>query len=159
MNERLRESSHLPLENWTDCYLAMVPVTDSIRRNLEPRGPLQPGKMLSNIREAAGVVNLCGIYEWRATRPDQPNRVVYVGSTCTRNGICNRLRSRIVGYCKHGNHKEVLINDALMRGYELWVRVKQASGEEDAKAQENTLLAMYDYAWNIRNNNSIRYVL
>jgi len=85
--------------------------------------------------------------------------VVYVGSTCTRNGRCERLKSRIVGYCKHGNHKAGLIKDELREGYELWVRVKQASGEEDAKAQENALLAMYDYAWNIRNNNSIRYVL
>lgn len=48
----------------------------------------------------------CGVYEWGAKRPllGQPkNRVVYVGS---------------------GSHKDDLLNDALLREYELWVRVK-----------------------------------
>ncbi len=50
------------------------------------------------------------------------------------------------------------MNDALSRGYELWVRVKIV-GERNftgAEKFENALLATYNYAWNIRNNNAIR---
>ena len=42
----------------------------------------------------------CGLYEWRAIRrQDQPDRVVYVRSTCTRfdNDYYELLRSRILG--------------------------------------------------------------
>ena len=52
-------------------------------------------------------------------------------------------------------HKGTLINDALARGYELWVRVKIAESDEPRKYAEemqNELLAQYNYAWNIRNN-------
>ena len=31
--------------------------------------------------------------------------------------------------------------------------------EKEAQAWENTLLAMYNYAWNVRNNGNIRVVL
>ena len=49
----------------------------------------------------SNLTELCGIYEWRAIRrQDQPNRVVYVGSTCTRfdNNYYELLRSRILGW-------------------------------------------------------------
>ena len=52
--------------------------------------------------------------------------------------------------------KKDLINDALGRGYELWVRVKMSTAtydcDLDAERMENELLAKYNYAWNIRNN-------
>jgi len=116
--------------------------------------------MASNIRNDEGLVDLCGIYEWRAakTRNGRKKRVVYVGSTCTRRGKFHGLRSRIINYCRNGNHKADLINDALRRGYKLEVRYKRAANEEGAKAQENQLLAMYNYAWNVRNN-AIRSIL
>ena len=62
-------------------------------------------------------------------------------------------------YCKYGNHKAGVINDALSRGYELWVRYKQARSAEEAQAWENDLLNRYDYAWNVRNNGTIRVIL
>ena len=136
---------------------AMVP--ENIQGS-ENREPLHVGYMWSNIANALGALgNLCGIYEWRAIRDGQPNRVVYVGSTCTRGDGCPRLRSRILGYCRHGNHKKDLINDALRRGYALEVRYKQADNVDDARKQENDLLANYNYAWNIRNNVAVRDVL
>ena len=110
--------------------------------------------MSSSIEDALGnLTELCGIYEWRAkgTRPNQPNYVVYVGSTCVRRKP-QKLGGRIIRYCKYGNHKEDLINEALARGYELWVRVKPASSEREAQGLENALLRDYDYAWNKRQN-------
>lgn len=77
-------------------------------------------------------------------------------------GICEKLRSRILGYCNHGNHKKDQINQALRRGYTLEVRYKKAKDENDAKKQENDLLNKYDYAWNKRcngGNNGIRDIL
>ena len=121
--DRLRENSRLQGEQhrgWSEWTRAMAP-PDSNGRNLEPRGPGQVGYMFSSIETALGdLAVLCGIYEWRAkgTRPGQPNIVVYVGSTC----VCRRpqkLMSRIIRYCKYGNHKKDLINETLTRGYEL----------------------------------------
>lgn len=139
----------------------MVP-RDSRKRKLGKRGPFQVGRMKSDILDYEEIEDLCGIYEWRATQPDQPNTVVYVGSTCTRNAQFDLLSNRIFRYCKYGNHKRDLINDALSRGYELWVRVKYADNEKNAKQMENALLESYDYAWNKRQNggdNGIRHIL
>ena len=151
---------------WSQWRKAMVPMSSGYTEN---RGPGQAGYMWSNIRnELNGLVGLCGIYEFqvRGTLPHHlQSAVVYVGSTCRRQadgGQCRRLNNRIINYCRHGNHKEDLINDALRRGYELWVRYKQAGSAEQAQAWENTLLAAYDYAWNKRcngGNNGIRYIL
>ena len=102
----------------------------------------------------------CGIYEWQARFDGQPNRVLYVGSTC--RGKAGALRDRILEYCRNGSHKKDLINDALRRGYELWVRVKISQARhncrKDAERMENELLAEYNYAWNIRNN-AVRSIL
>ena len=136
---------------------AMVPKT--IRGSVK-RGPDQVGYKWSKIADALGAVGrLCGIYEWRATRGDQPNRVVYAGSTCARDNGCSRLRSRILDYCSDGNHKADLINDALKKGYTLEVRYKEAANVDDARKMENQLLDKYDYAWNITNNGSVRKIL
>ena len=135
----------------------MVPTSHG--RFTENRGPGQPGYMWSNIRNVLNkVAGLCGIYEFqvRGTLPGQlQSAIVYVGSTCPRGadgGLCRKLNSRIINYCRHGNHKAFQINGALSRGYELWVRYKQARSAEEAQAWENALLAAYDYAWNVRNN-------
>ena len=126
----------------------------------ENRGLGQPGYMWSNIRnELNGVEGFCGIYEFQV-RGGTQSAVVYVGSTCPRQadgGQCRRLKNRIINYCRHGNHKADLINYALSREYELWVHYKQAGSLEQAQAWENALLAMYNYAWNVRNNgNGVR---
>ena len=157
---KLRENSNLQSpqsQNWSPWMLAMVPSHNPNRRKgLEQRGPRQEGCMVSNIMN---IDDLCGIYEWRATRSDRLPSVVYVGSTCTRRGVCDLMGSRIIKYCKYGNHKKNHINDALGRGYELEVRYKPAANEEDARAQENELLAMYNYAWNVRKNVGTREIL
>lgn len=147
---------------WSQWKRAMVPTMSGYTEN---RGRGQLGFMWSNIRnDLDGVAGLCGIYEFqvRGTLPNQlQSAVVYVGSTCPRQadgGNCRRLNSRIINYCRHGNHKADLINDALNRGYELWVRYKQAGSPVEAQDWENTLLDEYDYAWNYRNNNVTRAV-
>ena len=160
--QRLRENSRLqPPQSagWSTWILAMVPFTNN-RIIFEARSHGQEGYVKSDIGDAlGGVGNNCGIYEWRATRNDQPKRVVYVGSTCPRGGLCPRLKNRIIGYCTNGNHKKDLINDALRKGYELWVRYKLAENVVEARGLENDLLAMYDYAWNVRSNGVIRGIL
>ena len=157
---RLRENSHLPTAGWSNWEKAMVP-PNVAGYNLEPRGPNQVGFICSSIRNAfPTMAQHCGIYEWRATRIGQPNRVVYIGSTCRSKP--GALRHRILEYCTNGSHKKDLINYALIRGYELWVRVRIVEGLQlpgkDAEDMENQLLATYNYAWNFRNN-SVRNIL
>ena len=160
MAAHLRENSQVPTEGWSDWKRAMVP-PQTKGRNLQQRGQNQVGSISSSIRDAfSAEAEDCGIYEWQARKSGQPNRVVYVGSTC--RGKAGALRNRILEYCRNGSHKEDLINDALRRGYELWVRVKVSQALDDCKANaermENELLAKYNYAWNIRNN-AVRSIL
>ena len=137
----------------------MVP-PDAEGNDLEPRGEDQVGFMCSSIRTAfPDEFKHCGIYEWRTkgTLGNQPKYVIYVGSTC--RGKPGALKRRILEYCTDGSHKEDLINGALGRGYELWVRVKTSEGRRNAEEMENELLDEYDYAWNKRNNGRIRKIL
>lgn len=143
----------------------MVPLDD----DFEHRGDtVQFGVICSSIRNAfPNEAKRCGIYEWMAvgTFEGQPDHVVYVGSTCRRKP--GGLRHRILEYCTHGSHKKELINIALLHGYELWVRVKIVKGKHcsreetkrKAEKMENDLLNRYDYAWNIRNNGQMRFIL
>ncbi len=154
-------------EGWSDWELAMVPSIFSTiveGRNLESRGPSQVGFIWSSIRNAfPDEARHCGIYEWSAdgTLLDKPDHAVYIGSTC--RGKPGALRGRILEYCRDGSHNEPLMNDALRRGYTLWVRVKTVKGRhpsrKDAEDMENELLDRYDYAWNIRNNGRMRDIL
>ena len=161
MAAHLRENSHVPTEGWSGWKRAMVPPqTES--RNLQPRGQNQVGYICPGIRNAfPDEAEHCGIYEWQARKAGQPNRVVYVGSTC--RGKAGALRDRILEYGRNGSHKKDLVNDALRKGYELWVRVKVSKAREncrkDAERMENELLAKYNYAWNIRNNVAVRSIL
>jgi len=158
-----RQKREDSIDGWSYWEQAMVPV---LRVGVdEPRGPNQTGFMCSSIKNAFPLqARHCGIYEWAAkgTLPGQPNTlvVVYIGSTCRSKP--GALRGRILEYCRNGSHKEVFINNALLRGYELWVRVKIAEGSkprETAQAMENALLDKYDYAWNTRRNGRIRNIL
>ena len=157
-----REKSNPPKAGWSDWEQAMVP---ALREGVdEPRGPGQDGFMRNSVRSAfPDLAQHCGIYEWRAkgTLRGQPNHVVYLGSTC--RGKQGALRGRILEYCRNGSHKKDLINDALKKGYELWVRVKKVEGKnpsrKDAEAMENVLLNAYDYAWSTRINGQIRKIL
>ena len=158
----LREKSHVSKAGWSDWKRAMVNVPPrTVGYKLEPRGPHQVGFICSSIRKAfPDQAERCGIYEWQAKCHGQHNKVVYVGSTC--RGKPGALRKRILEYCRNGSHKKDLINDALCRGYELWVRVKMSQARyhcrEDAERMENELLETYNYAWNVRKN-TIRSIL
>ena len=149
-----RENSHLPVAGWSDWERAMVPPQNAGYCH-ESRGPNRVGFICSSIRNAfPDQAEHCGIYKWQArgTLHRQPNRVVYVGST-------GSLRGRILEYCTNGSHKGDLINDALHRGYELWVRVKSARDRETAEDLQNDLLDRYNYAWNVRRNGGLRRIL
>ena len=161
MAKPLRENSHVPTEGWSGWKRAMVP-RQIEGHNLQPRGENQFGFICSSIRNAfPDQAKHCGVYEWQARKSGQPNRVVYVGSTC--RGKEGALRDRILEYCRNGSHKKDLINDALDEEYELWVRVKISQPSQNCKADaekmENELLAKYNYAWNIRNNGEVRSIL
>lgn len=152
-----RERSDLPEAGWSHWERTMVP-QQIVDYNLEPRGPNQTGFICSSIRNAfPDRAQYCGIYEWQARRSDQPNRVVYVGSTCSRKP--GSLRDRILEYCTNGSHKDRPINNALRKGYVLWVRVKSARDRETAEDLENELLDHYNYAWNERCNGGFRDIL
>ena len=159
-----RERNRLPSKGWSPWIRAMVPPYYNASQNLQRRGPNQFGFISSSITNAFPILaGHCGIYEWGAKRPllgQTKIRVVYVGSTCrVKPGA---LKSRIQSYCRDGSHKEDLINAALLKGYELWVRVKpiRANRKLNAERMENKLLATYDYAWNERNNgNCTRNIL
>ena len=149
-------------DGWTDWFKAMVP-PNAQGNNLQRRRGDQIGFICKDIKTAfPDEAEECGIYEWQAkgTLRNQPDYVVYVGSTC--RGKPGALRQRISEYCTNGSHKADLINDALDRGYELWVRVKTSEKKkkkkEDAEKMENELLEKYNYAWNVRNN-AIRNIL
>ena len=160
-----RERSRLPGKGFSKWRRAMVPLYYTVGKNLKRRGPNQVGFVSSSIRKAfPDQARHCGVYEWGVKRPllgQNKTRVVYVGSTCTDKP--GALRGRILQYCRNGSHKEDLINDALLRGYELWVRVKVSTRSPhrlNAERMENKLLATYNYAWNKRNNgNRIRNIL
>ena len=157
----LRENYHLPAAGWSNWKKAMVPSQPNADpANLKARNG--SGSMWRNIRGAfPDHARHCGIYEWQARKAGQPNRVVYVGSTCWNKP--GALRGRILQYCTNGSHKHVLIDDALDGEYELWVRVRRVNVNKGchtkAEDEENELLAMYNYAWNIRNNGAIRMIL
>ena len=163
---KLREDSHLPAENWKDWIWAMAPNNTKRVKNLRKRGRDQEGSVNSKIKDRLceqhdNVSTLCGIYEWRITgNYAAAPRVVYVGSTCAPDsGPCTRMKNRILDYCKHGNHKRDLINEALSKGYELWVRFMPTGSQKKAEEKEKDLLKKYDYAWNKRNYGNIRDIL
>ena len=133
--------------------------SNTIRKSTKPREHGEVGKMNPRILAAlieanpgVSIRNLCAVYEWKATLAfGREPRVIYVGST-------GNLQNRIYGYCV-GNHKTALIDDALRRGYELWVRFKPVENEEQARRMENELLTTYNYAWNVRRNRALRSIL
>lgn len=157
ITRKKRERSHLPREGWSEWKRALVP-KDNKRNAIIKRRRNHKGFILENFvkgKNSREMDKNCGIYEWRAigTKPNQPNHVVYVGSTCPKGSRYGaKLGSRIREYCSNGNHIAEPMNKALGRGYELQVRCKKAKNQEDARKQEAKLLKKYDYAWNKRGN-------
>jgi len=163
MAKARREKSRLPRRGWSKWIKAMVPPYHT-GKNLKRRGRNQVGFISSEITKVLPLLaRHCGVYEWGTKRPllgETKSTVVYVGSTCRdKPGL---FRGRILNYCQNGSHKEDLINDALLSGYEMWVRFKPTGVRFKLLAEilENQLLAKYDYAWNKRNNgNRVRNIL
>lgn len=147
-------------ENWSSWICAMVPNETQqttnvavVKRQNQHLGYRNAALSTELEQEFEGGCAPCGIYEFAAILPGKRKlRVVYVGSTCVRNDRCPILKNRIVDYTKHGNHKKDEINEALRRGYTLWVRFKPAQDKPEAMRMENELLDKYNYAWNVRNN-------
>ena len=86
------------------------------RRHTENRGQGESGLHEGEICE----------FRVRGTFPRHlQSGVVYVGSNFPRdaNGIvgCRRVKSRIINYCRHGNHRADVTKDSLSRGCKLWV--------------------------------------
>ena len=156
MDTRFRELEEDENHGWSDWIWAMVPNVTNVavvKRENRHLGYRNADLSTELEQEFEGGCAPCGIYEFAATLPGKrKRRVVYVGSTCVRNGSCPSLKNRIVDYTKHGNHKKDEINEALRRGYTLWVRFKPAQDKPEAKKMENDLLSEYNYAWNVRNN-------
>ena len=78
--KKLRENSNLQSslsQNWSAWKTAMVPLYNGA--NTVNRHQNQVGFIWKYILNDRNLIELCGIYEWRAVRQDQPNRVIYVG--------------------------------------------------------------------------------
>lgn len=153
------------VSGWSEWVLAMTP-------NERPEFPTQRSneagrigyrlKTIKALREKFSfpIDQPCGIYEWKVVKGKDEGKeeyVVYIGCTC-RNRQDASIIDRIWEYCLNGSHKKERINDALSKGYELWVRVKE-SGDHGAvidtrrraaEDDENKILLCYDYAWNQR---------
>ena len=88
-----RENSRLhPADEWSKWKKAMVPGQPGNSSYREAR--TGSGSIWRNIRNAFpdGETRKCGIYEWQARKAHQPDRVVYVGCTCSdpkkRGALC-----------------------------------------------------------------------
>ena len=151
-----REDGRPRREGWSDWAVAMVP--SALGYEVRNRAGDNNGYIVRDIGRAfPDEARRCGIYEWKAEKPGSRSVVVYVGCTCRAKP--GSLRARINEYCRDGSHKALFINDALLRGYTLLVRVKVASSKKKAEDLENAYLDRYDYAWNIRRNGNTRRIL
>ena len=164
---------------WSDWILAMSPDTEksqfSVRRtrthpNLQGYKIARAQLEKQFTKEAHRFT--CGIYQWMASKParEQEHRgptslVVYIGSTCRRHNGESFL-NRIMEYCNSGAHKTETIDEALRLRYTLWVSFKGScqhggcNGQNSARSDENAALDHYDFAWNVRGQDTgIRNVL
>lgn len=107
----------------------------------------------------------CGIYELKVVKNGQ-RAVVYVGSTCRGEG--KSLGKRIWEYMTHGSHKRESIQNALDKGFSVWVRWLKISEDifplspekrrELVLQLEDNCLCKFDYAWNKTKNNRRRKI-
>ena len=80
ITRKKRERSHLPREGWSEWKRALVP-KDNKRNAVIKRGRNHKGFILKNFvkgKNSREMGKHCGIYEWRGTKRNQPNRVVYL---------------------------------------------------------------------------------
>ena len=95
-------------DGWSDWDRAMLSPL-AVGYNLEPRLN-QVDFICSSIRNAfPDHAQYCGVHEWQTRRPRQPDRVVYVGSTCRCSTKPGPLLKRILEYCRNGSHKKKIL--------------------------------------------------
>ena len=149
----LREDVDVSEPEWSDWERAVPDQPGYDPEDLQAR--TGSGFIWRNIRNAfpARETRNCGIYEWQVRRGRARHKVVYVGCTCSDPNKEGSLPTRILAYCRNGSHKKDLLNDALNKGYELWVRFRfTRNATKVAESKENSLLDKYNYAWNERRN-------
>ena len=155
-----RENYHLPAAGWSDWKRVMVPNRpEDDPENLQARNG--SGSRCRNIGVAfPRDAERCGIYELQARREVHHTGWFMLDARAairTKKEHCEPGFSP--AYCSNGSHKRDLINDALDKGYELWVRVKSTGNTTRiAESRENELLDRYNYAWNERKN-GVRHIL
>ncbi len=82
-------------------------------------------------------------YELSIAGPRGGNRrIVYVGETINE-------KRRMASYARHGSHLSEIIRQHLQDGWHLYYRAQFAATKQDAVKKQNSLLAKFDYDWNI----------
>jgi hypothetical protein len=71
--------------------------------------------------------------------------IVYVGETTNE-------RTRLVAYASHGSHLSRIIAQHLRMGWHLHYRAQAKESKADAVRMQNSLLARFEYEWNIQLN-------
>ncbi len=85
-------------------------------------------------------------YELALAGPRRGNlRIVYVGETVNE-------RSRVADYARHGSHLSEIIAYHLRRGWCLYYRAQAKASKFEAVCMQDSMLAKYDYDWNIQLN-------
>ena len=71
--------------------------------------------------------------------------IVYVGETVNE-------RTRVVAYARDGSHLASIIRSHLKDGWVLYYRAQSKRSKAAAVRMQDSLLARYDYDWNIQLN-------
>jgi hypothetical protein len=69
-------------------------------------------------------------------------KIVYVGETINE-------KKRMSAYAQHGSHLSEIIHEHLKDGWHLFYRSRSAESKQDAVEMQNSLLAKFNYDWNI----------
>jgi GIY-YIG domain-containing protein len=72
-------------------------------------------------------------------------RIVYVGETVNEH-------RRVIAYASHGSHLSETIAWHLARGWHLFYRAQLTRTKKAAIRMQNSLLARFEYDWNIQRN-------
>ena len=67
---------------------------------------------------------------------------MYVGET-------KNEAKRMQAYASHGSHNRKVISSALREGWTLYYRAIACKSKAEAKRKQDSLLAKFDYPWNI----------
>jgi hypothetical protein len=74
--------------------------------------------------------------------------IVYVGET-------GNERQRLLAYASRGSHRAKLIDWHLREDWHLYCRAQAKNSKEEAVRMQNSLLAAYEYDWNVQLNKAV----